>query len=71
MPERVQVQSSNLDWIEYDSGTEQLTIGFKNASVYRYDHVPAGVYDGLLRTASQGGYFSSHIKTAYHFVKVR
>ncbi|RIE16716.1 KTSC domain-containing protein [Candidatus Cryosericum septentrionale] len=71
MSERVRVQSSNLDWVEYDSETEQLTIGFKDASVYRYDHVPAAIYDGLLRAASHGGYFSSHIKTVYHFAKVR
>lgn len=70
MPERIQVQSSNLDWVKYDSETEQLTIGFKNAAVYRYDHVPAAVYDGLLTAASHGDYFGSHIKTAYHYTKV-
>lgn len=62
--ERTPVQSSNLESVGYDIGTQTLEIAFKRGGVYQYLAVPAEVFHGLIVAASLGTYFDVNIKRA-------
>lgn len=68
--ERVQVDSSNIESIGYDSDTETLEIEFIKGGLYQYYGVPAYVYDELMSANSHGSYLASTIKGTYSYSKV-
>lgn len=57
------VESSNLAAVAYQAN--ELFVRFKNGNVFRYDRVPAAIYDGLLGAESKGQYFNAEIKGKY------
>jgi len=55
--------------IEYDTKTNDLTIGFVSGMVYVYLNVPEQVYQSFKNYREKGIYFNMHIKNKYHFKK--
>jgi KTSC domain-containing protein len=67
---RVQVSSSTLASVGYDSDGRVLEVEFQHGGVYRYLDVPAHVYRELLTADSLGSYLSRTIKPNYDFRRV-
>jgi len=67
---RISVSSSNISSIGYDPVSQTLEIEFNDGSVYQYDSVPSGEYDGIMHAGSHGQYFHQHIKDVYPYRKV-
>lgn len=55
----------------YNPATQTFEIEFSNGSIYKYQDVPADLYQGLITAPSQGQYFNEHIKEKYAFDQVR
>ena len=55
--------------IEYDTKTNDLTIGFVSGLVYVYLNVPEEVYKEFKNYREKGVYFNRHIKNKYYFKK--
>lgn len=68
--ERVQVGSSNIASIGYDSNSETLEIEFLKGGLYQYYDVPMHVYDELMSASSHGTYFAANIKGTYRYSKI-
>lgn len=68
---RINVDSSNLDWVEYDPSTLRLIVGFLRGTEYAYAGVPGAVYEGLLRAYSKGRYFHLWVRDRYPTTRVR
>lgn len=69
--ERIDVVSSNLASVGYDSYSMTLEIEFKKSGVYQYFKVPENVYEELMDADSHGEYFDANIKKAgYSYKKV-
>lgn len=63
----INVDSSCIQAVAYNSFNSVLQIRFNSDSVYQYSDVPANVFDSLLRSVSKGLYFNSFIKDVYDF----
>lgn len=63
----VQVESSNVDALGYDGGTNTLSVVFKNKTVYFYLGVPQEMYEKFVNAESKGKFFSLEIKGVYNF----
>ena len=57
------LHSSCLSWVDYDSGTMQLT--FCSGRSYTLRGVPEHHYHGLLSASSAGWYFNTYLKGRY------
>lgn len=69
--ERIQVSSSNLASVGYDSNSATLEIEFNHGGVYQYSGVPEDVYLGLMNASSHGQYFDRYVKKAgYPYIKI-
>lgn len=67
----VRVDSSNLDAVCYvPGGTGNLWIRFRSGSVYVYQYVEPGTYQGLLGAASKGKYHWRNIRNVYAVYRV-
>jgi hypothetical protein len=65
------VQSSALEKISYDPGSQTLRATFRDSGrTYAYDEVPEEIYDGLLFANSLGAYFNAHIRDQFPFRKL-
>lgn len=64
------VDSSNIESVGYDEGTQTLEIEFKGGSVYEYSGVPEYVYFELKEASSVGSYFNQNIRNDYPTSKV-
>ena len=67
---RVPVTSSNLVSVGYELNSLTLEIEFKNSAVYQYFDVPEFEWQGLMRAASHGTYFSAHIRNKYRYIRL-
>lgn len=56
------LNSSNLDDASYDDATRELTVKFRDGSVYKYKDVEPEHYAGLFEAESPGSYLHRHIK---------
>jgi KTSC domain len=63
--EMIQVDSSNLSSVGYDSNNAVLKIEFINGRAYEYYDVPQYVYDELLAAESKGKYAAANIYKNY------
>jgi KTSC domain-containing protein len=63
----VQLESALLAAISYDSGRQLLDVEFRSGELYRYFHVPAASYDGLLQADSKGSYFNRRIRNHFPY----
>lgn len=64
------VQSSNVEAIGYDYGSNLLYIDFHNGGQYVYYDVPVFIYEELLSTPSVGSYLHVYIKNQYKYEKI-
>ena len=65
-----QVNSSQLQEVEYDSETSKLIVTFNNGSKYSYDDVPEKVFVELVSADPIGNYFNRKIKSKCKYVKI-
>lgn len=63
----IDVDSSCISAVAYNSFSSILKIRFNSDSVYEYSNVPLDVFDNLLSSVSKGLYFNSYIKDVYDF----
>lgn len=68
---RVRVRSTVLAAVGYDETTRTLELRFHSGSLYRYRDVPPGVVLELLQSESLGHYFTTSIRDAYPFERLR
>lgn len=68
--ETVQVNSSTISFIGYDTGKYLLMIGFANGEIYYYSQVAQSIYTKLLSAVSKEIFFNTHIKGKYNYTKV-
>lgn len=66
-PKPQEVDSSMMDNIAYDEATQQLSVTFKNGSLYHYYDVEQPIADGLTQAESKGKFFIRHIRPWYKF----
>lgn len=65
--------SSNVHSAIYDFGTRELFIRYLRQAVdavYQYVHVPAGVWNGLVRADSKGSFVNASIAFEFQYAKV-
>lgn len=67
---RINVSSSNIASIGYDSTSQVLEVEFHSGGTYQYSEVPQAVYSGFISAGSHGQYFHQNIKNVYHYSKV-
>ncbi len=63
-------RSTMITKIQYDEVTRELTLTFAKGDDYKYDEVPASVFEALIAAESEGKYFSAHIKGKYNFERI-
>lgn len=52
--EHVKVDSSNIESVAHDAGSETMEVRFKNGGLYRYDGVTAAGHRKLMESNSKG-----------------
>lgn len=62
------VSSSNVEGVAYEDG--DVYVKFLNGSEYKYEGVPASIYQELLNAPSVGSYLNSNIKGSYPYTRV-
>jgi hypothetical protein len=65
--ERTPLQSKAIVSAGYDAEQRALELEFASGRVYRYEDVPHGTYEWLLRAPSKGGYFARMINDRYAY----
>jgi hypothetical protein len=65
--ERLPLASRAVVSAGYDDATRSLELEFASGRVYRYEDVPRGVYDWLLRAHSKGAFVARMINDRYAF----
>jgi hypothetical protein len=63
-------KSTAMQMARYYSDDQELTIIFKNASVYEYEKVPYHVWRGLMDAESKGRFINRYITGFYRFNKL-
>lgn len=61
----VQVDSSMIHAVGYDSAKQELEVVFNSGRIWRYTGVPPEVYDELLAAESKGRYMREEIIDCY------
>lgn len=51
----------------YDATSQTLELEFGSGRIYRFERVPRGVYEWLLRAPSKGGYVTRMINDRYPY----
>ena len=64
------VESSAINFVQYEPVTAELTVTFNSGRRYVYFAVPRGVSDALIAAPSVGAYFNAHIRDRYRFHRV-
>jgi hypothetical protein len=65
--ERKPLQSSAIVSAGYDAASGTLELEFASGRIYRYEGVPHGTYEWLLRAPSKGAYFARMINDRYPY----
>jgi hypothetical protein len=65
--DRIQLRSSAVIAAGYDAETRTLELEFAGGRIYRYEAVPQGTYDWLLRAPSKGAYVARMISDRYEY----
>lgn len=68
--DRIQVSSSNIAAIGYDSSGGVLEVEFLDGSIYHYYDVPEYVHGELMAASSHGSYLNSNIKKNYGYSRI-
>lgn len=67
MKQKIEVVSSQMKIVEYDTETNTLIITFTKGARYEYKDVPNKVFLELIEADSIGSYFIKEIKTKYPY----
>ncbi len=67
---REYVDSTSIEWFEYDERGKALDLAFVGGEAYRYHGVPPRVCDGLRAAESKGRYVNSVIKPRYPYTRL-
>jgi lysyl-tRNA synthetase class 2 len=59
------VSSSALEAVGYDPERGLLRVVVTGGKAYDYYHVPESVYQGLMKAASKGTFYTAHIRGRY------
>lgn len=70
MTDWILVESSNINKIKFNLGTQTLSINFKPNNTYEYPNVPYWVWEGFVGNESKGKYFHKFIKNKYDCIKL-
>jgi hypothetical protein len=62
--DRIQVSSSNVASIGYDSDNMILEVEFLSGGLYEYYNVPEFLFNDFINSPSKGQFFDQHIKKA-------
>ncbi|HZW53144.1 MAG TPA: KTSC domain-containing protein [Candidatus Elarobacter sp.] len=68
---REYVDSTSIDWFDFDARARALEIAYASGGVYRYWDVPPRVCDQLRAAESKGRFVNEIIKTRYRYTRVR
>ena len=68
---RLNLLSSAIKVIDYDSATQSLEVELATGRAYRYLDVPPPVFDALLAAKSKGRFYNDHIRDVYLYERVR
>ena len=63
------VDSSNVDAVAYDSGSETLCVRFRNGGLYSYSGVNMEIFTSLQYADSVGKYLNKVIKNVFPYQK--
>lgn len=63
------VDSTNVQAVAYDEGSETLCMRFHNGGLYSYQGVEMEVYSGLIYADSVGQFLAAKIKGLYPYLK--
>jgi len=69
--DRIYVSSTDLRSVGYDEATMTLEVEFRSGGVYLYSHIPASLYQDLMRASSKGSYFHAYIRDKYPTTRIR
>jgi hypothetical protein len=69
--QRIEVSSSDLKTVGYDSGSEILEIEFHSGGIYQYQKVPSSIYDSLIKELSHGKFFHAYIKGIFPCKRIK
>ena len=67
--ETIIVDSTAIEFAEYDNKDKYLTLYFKNEGIYRYFNVPHFYWRGLAESASKGKFINSFVVNKFKFTK--
>ena len=67
---REYVDSSSIEWFEYDEATGCVDLAYVDGDVYRYHDLPAHICDGLRAADSKGRYVHTVIKPRYRYTRL-
>jgi hypothetical protein len=68
--ETIIVDSSAIEFAEYNNKDEYLTIYFKNEGLYRYLNVPRFYWRGLTESSSKGKFINNFVVNKFKFTKI-
>jgi hypothetical protein len=68
--ETIIVDSSAIEFAEYNNKNEYLTIYFKNEGLYRYLNVPRFYWRGLTESSSKGKFINNFVVNKFKFTKI-
>lgn len=67
----VDIQSTNLTKVVYDTSNKKLTTTFKTGNIYEYDEVPWDLFTKFRLAESQGSFFSKEIAKKFTYRKLQ
>lgn len=62
--------STNIDRVDYDEPTKEMTVTFKQGQSYLYRGVPRETFFGIQHAPSAGGYFYKWVRDKYPYEEV-
>ena len=67
MKTKLEVISTQIKALEYDTETEKLLVTFSNDKVYMYNNVPVEAFRNLVEADSIGRHFINQIKNNFKY----
>ena len=62
---KVNVKSSTVASVDYDSKSKEMTVEFLNGSSYVYEKVPESVYSDFMKAESKGKFVAKSLRNKF------